>query len=291
MLADSYVQYGAGGVGLLTAAGELLDVCSVMHPEQAIGPGHDADRCLIRACLQHSENADAILRTGRQIATADLRIPIARPVNVFGAPVNYYEHRGELGAVRSSGGATTRELGLFVKASGSISGPADPIELPDMPDREFHYEGEIAIVMGRECFDIDPADADAFIAGFTGALDITLRLEADRREERSMRKSYKTFTPIGPGVLPLSAVPDIPSMTVDLEVNGSPRQHGCLRDLIVDVPELVAMASSVVVLHPGDLILSGTPAGVGPLEPGDSVRLVVSGLPPLELGVVRRVGA
>jgi 2-keto-4-pentenoate hydratase/2-oxohepta-3-ene-1,7-dioic acid hydratase in catechol pathway len=259
-------------VGAWLADGSAYDVC-----ERHDG-AHDADACLISALLSRSEPTTRI-EPGRILPV------IGRPRNVFGAPVNYHAHSGELGARSPHPGSTTRELGLFVKAGGSVSGASDPIELPDRPDREFQYEGEIAIVIGRGGLDIDPADALAHVAGFTGALDVTMRLEEGKREERSMRKSFRTFTPTGPAVLPLT---DPTTLELRLFLNGELRQHGRLADLIVDVPGLVALASSVVELEPGDLILTGTPAGVAALTPGDVVELAVTGLPVLRLEVTKR---
>nr|WP_246401802.1 fumarylacetoacetate hydrolase family protein [Jiangella mangrovi] len=216
--------------------------------------------------------------------------PSPAPVQVFGAPVNYYAHKGELGARSPSGDATTRELGLFVKAVGSVCGPDDAIELPALPGRESHYEGEVAVVIGRGGGSIPAERALEHVAGLTAALDITLRLEEGKREERSLRKSYRTFTPLGPALLPLSQVSALSEVEVALTLNGEPRQHGTLDQLICDIPELVAMASAVVDLRPGDVILTGTPAGVGPLHDGDEVSVSVTGLPPLRLPVRAAVG-
>jgi len=271
----SYFRHERDGdvrVGAWLADGSAYDVCE--NHDRA----HDADACLIAALLSRTEPAKKV-EPGRILPV------IGRPRNVFGAPVNYYAHSGELGARSPNPGSTTKELGLFVKAGGSVSGASDPIELPDRPDREFQYEGEIAIVIGRGGLDIDPADALAHVAGFTGALDVTMRLAEGRREERSMRKSFRTFTPTGPAVLPLT---DPTSLELRLSLNGELRQHGRLADLIVDVPGLVALASSVVALEPGDLILTGTPAGVAGLTPGDVVELAVTGLPVLRLEVTKR---
>lgn len=285
-----FFVYDSYRVGVTTAEGISHDVCA-LHPLTAdAGPVH-ATRCLADAALRHQEILDQ-LGSGNpaRIAPGRLHAPLPRPLNVFGAPVNYAEHRGELGAVRSPAAGTTRDLGLFVKATGSVSGPEDSIELPNLPGREFHHEGEIAIVIGRPAEDVSVDDALSYVAGFTGALDITMRLEENFREERSMRKSYKTFTPTGPAVLPLLSPELAKTLSLRLRVNGEQRQQGSLAQLIVSVPELVALASSIVSLQPGDLILSGTPSGVGPLTPGDKVSLEVDGLAPLVLVVEQKSG-
>lgn len=281
----SFFRYDDGRIGVWADDGVAYDVDEL----RGLPGGPDSDARLIAALLDHRAIGELI----RDPACARIRPerilpPVDRPRNVFGAPVNYHEHRGELGAVRSPAAGTTRELGLFVKAGGSISGASDPIELPDLPGREFHYEGEIAVVIGRRCDGVAPHEALRHVAGFTGALDITMRLETDRREERSMRKSFKTFTPVGPAVVPLTDPAQARTLGLELYLNGERRQHGSLDQLIVGVDELVALASSIVPLNPGDLILTGTPAGVGPLAPGDVVELAVSGLPRLRLPVTVR---
>ncbi|TDC50919.1 FAA hydrolase family protein [Jiangella ureilytica] len=257
-------------------------------------PGGDGDlTARVVAAAAQAEELRALIGAGSlpPVELGRRLAPSPTPVQVFGAPVNYHAHQGELGARSPSGDATTRELGLFVKAVGSVCGPDDAIELPALPGRESHYEGEVAVVISRGGGSIPAERALDHVAGLTAALDITLRLEAGKKEERSLRKSYRTFTPLGPALLPLSQVVSLPDVAVGLTLNGEPRQHGTLAQLICDVPELIAMASAVVDLRPGDVILTGTPAGVGPLRDGDEVAVSVSGLPPLRLPVRQAVAA
>jgi 2-keto-4-pentenoate hydratase/2-oxohepta-3-ene-1,7-dioic acid hydratase in catechol pathway len=228
------------------------------------------------------------------VAELPLAAPSPRPATVLAAPVNYREHAGELGG-RSpeQGRLDARQLGLIVLAPASVTGPAGRIELPDLPGREFHYEGEIAIVIGRPARGVPVADALDHVLGYTGLIDVTLRLSAPDdpvpgREERSMRKSYHTFTPTGPYLLTADEVPDPAALTLQLSRNGEPRQQGRLADLIVGVAELVSRASAMLPLLPGDLIATGTPAGVGLVLPGDQLSLRVSGVGELRVPVVRR---
>lgn len=281
-----FVSYGDYRVGALLD-GVVHDVCGVRHGDAPQDEDH-ARHCLPAAVAEWDGLADRVAGTsGIAVEGAGLLAPIPRPVNVFGAPVNYLAHAGELGEVRSPSKGTVRELGLFVKAAGSITGPDTAIELPRMPGREFHYEGEIAIVIGDGGEDLDDAQAEAAILGYTGALDVTLRLEEDHREERSMRKSYRTFTPVGPAILPHR-----PGLETELglrfSLNGEVRQQATLASLVLGAVGLVKLASSIVRLQPGDLILTGTPDGVGPLSPGDRVELSVDGLPSLALDVTER---
>ncbi len=282
-----FITYDSYRVAALVEPGVIKDVCSHRHATTSASIDHPRT-CLPLAIQEWESIADRV-HGGPSIdlASVEVHAPIPRPINVFGAPVNYLEHQGELGELRSPSSGTVRELGLFVKASGSVSGPDGPIELPPLPGREVHFEGEIAIVIGLGGIDLDDAGARSAIAGFTGALDVTLRLEADYREERSMRKSYRTFTPIGPAVLPYRDE-YLSELELRLVINGEQRQHGTLSELVMGAVDLVKLASTIVELQPGDLILTGTPAGVGALGAGDYVVLSVSGLPPLELTVVDR---
>lgn len=227
----------------------------------------------------------------RRLPAAGLRFlaPSPRPATVLAAPVNYRAHAGELGERSPERGALdARALGLIVLAPGSVTGPAGAIELPDLPGREFHFEGEVAVVIGRTARNVPEPAALSYVLGYTGLIDVTLRLSGQDREERSMRKSYHTFTPLGPYLLTADEVPDPAELALELSCNGQPRQRARLRDLIVDVAGLVSRASRMLPLLPGDVIATGTPAGVGPIVPGDELSLRVSGVGELRMPVVRR---
>ena len=285
-----FVTYDDFRVGAILDDGLVHGICGVRHEPAVASPDHPR-QCLTDAMKAWDAIAVAVEASpGFPVAEVTLRAPIPRPVNVFGAPVNYMEHQGELGEMRSPSKGTVKELGLFVKSVGSVSGPDSPVELPRMPGREVHFEGEIAIVIGEGGSDFDDEQAERAILGFTGSLDVTLRLEADHREERSMRKSYRTFTPTGPAILPYRPG-DATGLGLVLSINGVERQRGRLDQLVMGVIDLVKLASSIVTLEPGDFILTGTPAGVGALGAGDRIELAVDGLPPLSLDVVSRGGA
>ena len=215
--------------------------------------------------------------------------PSPAPRTVLAAPVNFAPHKGELGdRSPDKGKLDATQMGLIVLASASVVGPDGAIELPDLPGREFHYEGEIAIVIGRRCRGVSRADALAHVLGYTGLLDITLRIGPEGQEDRSMRKSFQTFTPIGPLVRTADDVPDPAALGLRLTLNGEPRQQGSLAELIVDVPDLVVRASRMVPLEPGDVIATGTPGGVGAIVPGDRLALTVDGVGELAMDVRRR---
>jgi 2-keto-4-pentenoate hydratase/2-oxohepta-3-ene-1,7-dioic acid hydratase in catechol pathway len=272
---------------------EAVDVTALLRthvdgPPAVADLGDVLGGYLDRADLVRQHAADA---STPRLALADLRLiaPVPAPRTVLAAPVNYDDHRGELGdRSPQKRELDARQMGLIVLASGSVTGPGGAIELPDLPGREFHFEGEIAVVIGREARNVPEEKALEHVLGYTGLLDITLRLGGGLQEERSMRKSFATFTPIGPCILTADEAGDPADLGLRLSLNGEVRQQGVLRDLIVTVPQLVARASQMLPLLPGDLIATGTPSGVGPIVPGDELELTVSGVGPLRMPVTRR---
>lgn len=275
-----------GGDGGVVEIGHLLET-------PATRPGLDGVTDRLAALHERAGAVRAYLdRPDRpRLPAAGLRFlpPIPRPATLLAAPVNYRAHVGELGDRSPERGALdARALGLIVLAPASITGPAGAIELPDLPGREFHFEGEVAVVIGRAARSVPEEAALSYVLGYTGLIDVTLRLSEQDREERSMRKSYHTFTPLGPYLLTADEAPDPAELALELSCNGQPRQQARLRDLIVDVAGLVSWASRMLPLQPGDVIATGTPAGVGPIVPGDELSLRVSGVGDLRVPVVRR---
>lgn len=268
----------------------VVDITELFRSWEPDGSGVNA------AIAEWPEVAHAIphaVQEGRAVSLADCRLrpPVPRPTHLLCAPVNYRQHQGEVEMDRTGeapASADARQRGFFLKSPGSISGPHDPIELPDLPGREFAYEGEVAVVIGRPTRAVAAAEAWDHVFGLTGFVDVTLRPGSGVVEERSMRKSYATFGPLGPCVLVTSDPSIVPEVGLRLSVNGGVRQAAPLRDLIVDVATLVEMTSHVHALEPGDVIATGTPGGVGPIAPGDVVDLAVEPVGSMELEVQRR---
>jgi 2-keto-4-pentenoate hydratase/2-oxohepta-3-ene-1,7-dioic acid hydratase in catechol pathway len=207
---------------------------------------------------------------GRPLGEVRLRVPVADPSKIIAAPVNYRDHQLEMN-VASQVGA----LGIFLKAPSSLLDPGGTIQLP-YHDRRFDHEGELALVIGRTARRVSEQDALAYVFGYTGLLDITMR----GGEDRSTRKSFETFTPMGPVLVTADEFGDPDDVELRCWVNDKLRQKAGTRDLIWGVAQLVSYASWVTTLHPGDVITTGTPAGVGPIVAGDTVRLELSGLGP-----------
>ena len=238
--------------------------------------------------LKSQLEAAAEKATPRPLDSVRLRPPLPAPMNVYAAPANYHAHIAEMRSFSAGSTNSTRELGFFLKAPASISGPSDPIELPDRPGRRFDHEGELTFIIGKPARGVKRENAMEYVWGYTCALDITMRVGEGRNEERSMRKSFETFTPIGPALVTADEVGDYHDVHVQLWVNGEPRQDSYPRDLIVDIPELIEITSNTVTMQPGDIFLTGSPPGVGPIKPGDEVVLEMDRVGKLTIPVKAR---
>lgn len=173
-----------------------------------------------------------------------------------------------------------RDIGLFLKATSSLIGPSDRIELVHEPRRTDH-EVELAVVIGTTCRNVTAVEALNFVAGYAIGLDITLR----GVEERSLRKSPDTYSVLGPWLVTADEIPDPGRVDLSLAVDGVVRQKSNTSKLLVGVPELIELASSFYTLYPGDIIFTGTPEGVGPLLPGEQVRVSVAQIGEMTLHV------
>lgn len=213
--------------------------------------------------------------------------PVANPPRIIAAPVNYLRHQAEASA---DGGVnfaadvkTIQEYGLFLKSSTSIVGPSDGVMI-DFPQRRNDHEIELVVVIGREGRHIPKVHALEYIAGYAIGLDMTLR----GPEDRSLRKSPDSFSVLGPWLTTRDEIPDPNDLCLSLLVNGVVRQQATTRDLIFDVQRLIEFASTFYRLHPGDLIYTGTPEGVGPVVAGDVMTCTIQGLGTMTVAVARR---
>jgi 2-keto-4-pentenoate hydratase/2-oxohepta-3-ene-1,7-dioic acid hydratase in catechol pathway len=181
---------------------------------------------------------------------------------------NYVEHARELG------NEVPKEPLIFLKPPSSLIGDGDAIVLPQLA-RQVEHEGEIGIVIGKRLRMADERDASRAIRGVVAANDVTAR-DLQRSDSQWTRaKGFDTFCPVGDEASPPG---DLRELTVITRVNGNERQRGSAADMAFDIPMLLSFISRVMTLEPGDLVLTGTPAGVGKLEPGDEVEVEVVGL-------------
>lgn len=192
-----------------------------------------------------------------------LRAPVQNPSKIVAAPINYILHKQEMNTALTVDG-----LGFFLKSPSSIIGPNDTILLP-FKDRRVDHEAEIAFVIGKEAKDVKAEDAADYIFGYLALMDITVR----GKEDRPWRKSFDTFTPIGPWIVTSDEVEDPNQLKIDLWVNDEIRQSANTSDLIYDCYKFLEAASAVVTLLPGDIVTTGTPEGVAPITKDDTVRI------------------
>lgn len=221
------------------------------------------------------------------IASAQVLTPNPAPPHVFAAPANYRKHIGELGSrAVTKPGRTAREQGFFLMAPGSITGPNSPILVPRDSARRFDHESELAVIIGKAGRNIPREKAMEYVFGYSCLIDATMRIEKDlHEEERSMRKSFESFTPVGPYIVTADEVPNANKLQNRLWVNGQIRQEANTEEMIVGIAEMIELVSSVLAIQPGDIIASGTPEGVGPFAPGDEVRIEIENVGAMSLPV------
>jgi len=196
-----------------------------------------------------------------------LRAPV-EPGKVVGIGRNYKEHAKELGNPMPA------EPVLFLKSPGSVIGPNAPIVLPPESERVEH-EGEIGVVVRRRLRRASARDAALAVLGVVPANDVTAR-DLQRRDPSFCRaKSFDTFCPLGPAVW---IEPDLDDLAVVTRVNGVERQRGHVSEMTWGIVDLLVYVSRMMTLEPGDVVLTGTPAGVGPLVDGDRVEVEIAGL-------------
>lgn len=213
-----------------------------------------------------------------------LRSPVSNPGKLIAAPVNYQAHLDEaIADTETFSRAHVRkiqETGLFLKATSSLVGAGGSIVL-GLPERRTDHEIELAVIIGREARNVSVADALGVVAGYTIGLDITIR----GPEERSLRKSLDSYSVLGPWIVTADEMGDPHDLSLALDVNGEARQRANTRDLIMNVSDLIAFASSFYTLYPGDVLFSGTPEGVGPIHGGDTIHARIDRIGAFSIGV------
>jgi 2-keto-4-pentenoate hydratase/2-oxohepta-3-ene-1,7-dioic acid hydratase in catechol pathway len=174
---------------------------------------------------------------------------------------------------------------LFLKPSTSVTGPSDRIAYPVKLTDRVDYEGELAVIIGRLCRDVPKERAEDVIFGYTCANDVTARDLQLRDGQWTRAKGFDTFCPLGPW---METGTDPSDLGITTTVNGEVRQHARTRELLWDVPSLIEYVSAVMTLLPGDVLLTGTPEGVGPLADGDEVAVTIESIGTLTNKVVIR---
>ncbi|PPK64318.1 fumarylacetoacetate hydrolase family protein [Actinokineospora auranticolor] len=218
--------------------------------------------------------------TGRSWPLADTRLlaPIL-PSKILCVGKNYADHAAEMG------GEAPANPVIFMKPSTSVIGPGAAIRLPADSSR-VDYEGELAVVIGMPCRDVPAAKANDVILGYTIANDVTARDQQHADGQWTRAKGHDTFCPLGPWIT--KGVPNPGDLAIRTAVDGEVKQDSRTSQLLHDVPKLVEWVSRVMTLLPGDVILTGTPAGVGPLTAGQTVSVTIEGLGTLTNTVANR---
>jgi 2-keto-4-pentenoate hydratase/2-oxohepta-3-ene-1,7-dioic acid hydratase in catechol pathway len=218
--------------------------------------------------------------TGERLALTDVRLlaPVIPRSKIVGVGKNYADHAAEMG-----GEAPSDPL-LFLKPNTAVIGPGEPVPYPRQ-SQEVHYEGELAVVIGRICRDVPPDRVPEVIFGYTVGNDVTARDLQSRDGQWARAKGFDGFCPLGPWI---ETDLDVADVAVTTTLNGELRQAGRTAQMVHDVPSLVAYISAAMTLLPGDVVLTGTPAGVGPMTTGDEVAVTIEGIGTLTNRVISR---
>jgi 2-keto-4-pentenoate hydratase/2-oxohepta-3-ene-1,7-dioic acid hydratase in catechol pathway len=205
-------------------------------------------------------------------------LPPCAPSKIVCVGRNYAEHAKEMGVEPPA------EPTIFLKPPTSLLASGDAIVYPRLTKR-LDFEGELGVVIARRAHKVKSADASAYILGYTPVNDVTAR-DLQRKDGQWTRgKGFDTFCPVGPYIVPRAEV-DLASLRLRTFVNGEQKQEAAITEMIFSVNDIIEFISAFMTLEPGDLIATGTPSGVGPLEPGSKVRVEIEGVGVLENTVV-----
>ena len=272
-------------LGLVTG-GQVRDVTAVVERLPARRWPFPKGDPLIAALdeLKPAIAAEAERAPARPLAQVKLLSPVANPSKIVAAPVNYRRHLEEARANAQihfqKQVEEIQKIGLFLKATRALVGPSEGVALRHL-DRRNDHEVELALVIGKPADRVRAVDWVRYVAGYAIGLDMTIR----GPEERSLRKSVDSYCVVGPWLVTADEIADPTGLTLSIAVNGEPRQRANTRDLVLGLGTLVELASSFYTLLPGDIILTGTPEGVGPVRPGDVMEAAIDGIGAMRVSV------
>ncbi|EMA07504.1 fumarylacetoacetate hydrolase family protein [Haloferax denitrificans] len=275
-----FVRFNQSQLGLLTDDGEgIVDLTDRL--------GLTSDEPLVEY-MEGDYDASEYVDADADVDVSDvtLEAPVERPGKVIAAPLNYENHIAEAIAdkdITTDEWFSIKDKGYFLKAPSSVIGPSENIVIP-FSDRRIDHEIELAFVMGEESKDVSNDEAWENIFGYTILLDISVRGDQDR----SNRKSYDTFTVVGPCVVTPDEVGDPQSLDLELAVNGEVRQSENTSEMVYTCADVVQYASIGATIEVGDVITTGTPEGVGPLADGDTVDATIENIGSMTVGVEER---
>jgi 2-keto-4-pentenoate hydratase/2-oxohepta-3-ene-1,7-dioic acid hydratase in catechol pathway len=264
-----------------------------------IGAGHLRQGYTMQEVIERLANEPAALRCAREamkgrslpLAEVKLLAPIENPPSLWCAAANYKDHQAEMKAASGGpdrSGYTKDDLmaEFFLKPSSSIIGPGGTIVLPSV-SKHVDYECELCAVIGKRARHVGEAQALEYVFGYTICWDISQREPwgRDRQNTRNIRKGFDTFTALGPWIVTRDELPEPQDTRIHVELNGEHVMTAHTRDMICGVRDHIRFLSGVVTLRPGDLITTGTPAGVAKLAPGDKLKGRIERVGEMTLGV------
>ena len=220
----------------------------------------------------------------KPIGEARFLSPVQQPTKIIGVPVNYHDHAVEAEADVQTFSDRFRgsieQQGFFLKAVSALVGPGEGIRLR-FPDRRNDHEMELGVVIGRRVSNIGADEAMSAIAGYALALDMVVR----GPEDRSLRKSGDSYAVLGPWLVTADEIADPEALDLSLHVNGELRQASNTRQMIMKLADQIAYASRFYTLHPGDIIMTGTCEGVGPVKPGDMLSCRIQDIGEMKVAI------
>ena len=282
-----FCRFGENRLGLVEGSSvrDVTGALEVLPSYRYPLPTHDV---LIANLPAVAERARTLAPQAPSLPLAGLKLlsPVANPGKIVAAPVNYNQHAEEVKnnvALHNNNPQLLQSIhtiGLFLKAASSLTSASEGIALR-MPDRRNDHEVELAFVIGKTANRVSRSEALKYVAGYSIGLDITIR----GTEDRSFRKSPDTYSVLGPWLVTPDEIPDPGQLDLSIAINGEVRQRDNTRNMILGVPELIELASSFYTLHPGDIVMTGTPSGVGQIQPGDVIVATVEKVGTMEVKV------
>jgi 2-keto-4-pentenoate hydratase/2-oxohepta-3-ene-1,7-dioic acid hydratase in catechol pathway len=262
-------RFGDGRIGVVRGA-LVHDVTAALDVAPSPAHARPSGDALVAGLARLRPRLEAACESAQRFDLASVQwlSPVAKPPRVIAVRTNY------------GPGVAGGDPDLFLKAPSSVVGPSEGIELR-FPGRQTDHEVELVAVVGRDCGTVEPASALDCLAGYCIGIDVTLR----GGEDRGLRKSLDGFTVLGPWLTTADEAGEAPRRRIELAVNGERRQQGDTSQMRHGVAELVSFASRYFTLRPGDVIMTGTPAGVGPLEPCDAIDCWIEGLGEMHVSV------
>ncbi len=240
------------------------------------------------AAVKELERESKVLPLIWQEVGVTLAAPLPRPNRIFGIGRNYTEHAKE------TGHTVEGEPTVFLKASTSVIASGQNIVYPAFAE-QVDFEGELAVVIGLAGSNISEADAYRHVAGYTLLNDVTERIMQRRDQAKSLpwfrSKSIDTFGPMGPALITADEIKDPHNLEIVTEVNGDVKQKASTGEMVFKIPQIISYLSKLFALEPGDVIATGTPSGIGPLKPGDTVTITIPEIGTLSNQVIAAVEA